>query len=97
MTAVTDSFPCTSCGACCRHVDRLGDAFPFSNTDGVCEKFGPDNRCTIYADRPLICRIDDGAVALGVPIKLWHRLTADACVQLQAEENLPEIFRPILK
>lgn len=34
--------------------------FPYKiNEFDQCEKLGEDNLCTVYHDRPLICRIDD--------------------------------------
>ena len=50
-------FPCTKCGACCRNVKGLG--LPCDD-DGVCTNLiQDDNTCSMYEDRPLICRVRD--------------------------------------
>lgn len=53
-------FPCTQCGACCRHVD-LSELTAFLNRgDGVCRHHDVDTHlCTIYDQRPNICRVDE--------------------------------------
>ena len=92
-------FPCTSCGVCCRHVDRLhaSAAFPYANTNGVCEKLGSDDRCTVYEDRPLACRVDALGAALGVGRAEWHALTATLCNQIQRTAGLPSRWRVVLR
>lgn len=69
------TFECSQCGACCRAVNC-------KHLDG--------NTCTIYETRPLVCRIDEGYEAHFVKImsrEQWHRLSADACKQLQERET----------
>ena len=66
-------FSCTGCGMCCRFVgdalkysDKAEEPhrtelkkFPFkAKKDGSCENL-IDNKCSVYEDRPLICRVDD--------------------------------------
>ena len=48
-------FPCTKCAACCKQVRGL---MP-TKKDGSCVYLKED-RCSIYEDRPDICRINDG-------------------------------------
>lgn len=36
------------------HIDEDGDWY--ISIDNPCKYLGPDNRCTIYEDRPIICR-----------------------------------------
>lgn len=50
-------FPCTSCGLCCRHISHIEPLAKFDRGDGVCIHLN-DNLCSIYLDRPEICRID---------------------------------------
>lgn len=67
-------FPCTSCGACCRHIDKSLEKakeiekitgkkgfanFPYTwDENGKCENLLDDGKCKVYATRPEACRID---------------------------------------
>ncbi|MBR2361799.1 MAG: YkgJ family cysteine cluster protein [Spirochaetaceae bacterium] len=51
-------FQCSQCGICCR---RLPDLAPFDKLhdgDGVC-RFLDGSLCSIYDERPLLCRVDE--------------------------------------
>ena len=106
------SFPCTSCGACCRLVglaianpDREGldpvtvealDAFPYqARADGSCEKLD-GTRCTVYEDRPLLCRVDAMLARRGTPTAEGYQASAEACHALQDALGLGEAFRVVL-
>ncbi|NOL49261.1 YkgJ family cysteine cluster protein [Pelistega europaea] len=53
-------FPCTACGKCCRHVDKSELTSFLSRGDGVCQFLDEKtNLCTIYEQRPLVCRVED--------------------------------------
>ena len=53
-------FPCQQCGACCRAVGQSPLGKDLADTDGVCKYLNrTTNLCTIYAERPAICRVDD--------------------------------------
>jgi len=51
--------------------------------NGVCSKFDKGKReCTIYEDRPMICRIDDyhaKYLSANVDINIWHHQNAKMC------------------
>jgi Fe-S-cluster containining protein len=52
-------FPCTQCGLCCQHVDLSNETQFLDRGDGTCRHYGEEKKiCTIYADRPSICRVD---------------------------------------
>lgn len=51
------SFFCDKCGLCCRHIDKVPQLAHFDLGNGVC-KYLRDNLCSIYDDRPEICRVD---------------------------------------
>ena len=51
------SFFCDQCGLCCRHIDKVPQLALFDLGNGVC-KYLRDNLCSIYDDRPEICRVD---------------------------------------
>ena len=52
-------FPCTQCGACCRHVNLSELTEHLDRGDGICCHYDLDSKlCLIYESRPEICRID---------------------------------------
>ncbi len=51
-------FPCESCGVCCRNLDKSEIYIELDGGNGVC-KYLSGNQCTIYHERPIICRIDE--------------------------------------
>lgn len=58
------SFPCTSCGACCRRLWMMPAAVLKeqglqTNEHGHCTHLTADNLCSIYVTRPKICRVDE--------------------------------------
>ncbi|WAC74594.1 YkgJ family cysteine cluster protein [Roseateles sp. SL47] len=82
------NFPCTGCGACCR---ALPAASALNRGDGVCRHHDAvTQRCTIYAERPLICRVDDlyrERLAGQVTRRVYYLLQAQACVALDASNS----------
>lgn len=54
------TFPCTSCGKCCRRVNLSEQTAYLDRGDGICYYFNEQtNLCTIYNERPLVCRVED--------------------------------------
>lgn len=52
-------FPCTQCGLCCQNVNLADETSSLDRGDGTCKHYSDkDKSCTIYADRPDICRVD---------------------------------------
>lgn len=51
-------FKCDCCGACCRNIDKSELYAELDRGDGVC-KYLDGNLCSIYAERPLLCRVDE--------------------------------------
>ncbi len=51
-------FKCNCCGECCRNLDKSELYAELNRGDGIC-KFLKENLCTIYENRPLLCRVDD--------------------------------------
>ena len=51
-------FKCNKCGECCRHLNmsRLYDEL--NDGTGKC-KYLSGNLCSIYDNRPLLCRVDE--------------------------------------
>ncbi len=50
-------FKCDKCGICCSHLSKCELYSNLDRGDGVC-KYLKNNLCSIYENRPLICRID---------------------------------------
>ena len=100
-------FPCTGCGACCRHIDLAEDIivredethpyyFPYTHKEGVCENLGEDNKCKIYENRPLICRIDDLIEYFGMDKEKYYQENIKACHKLIDSLGLGEDMKPYL-
>lgn len=101
------SFPCTSCGACCRRIKvaveavgnpPAGELLHFPHTwdeSGRCEHLQADHRCAIYSDRPLICRVDDLADLLDpeLPREVFIRENIKACNIMMDEDGVSDGFR----
>lgn len=51
-------FTCDSCGSCCRNLDKSDLYSQLDRGDGTC-KYLSENLCTIYDERPLLCRVDE--------------------------------------
>lgn len=51
-------FVCDKCGGCCRHVNLSPLYERLDRGDGVC-KYLCGNLCSIYDNRPLLCRVDE--------------------------------------
>jgi len=53
------AFPCTQCGACCRHVNLSNQTDFLDRGDGICRYHDlTSHLCTIYENRPAVCRVD---------------------------------------
>lgn len=53
------AFPCTQCGLCCQHVHLADETRFLDRGDGTCRHYDAASKsCTIYAERPDICRVD---------------------------------------
>ncbi len=51
-------YNCEHCGCCCRNLDKSDIYAPLDRGDGVC-KYLKGNDCSIYENRPVLCRIDE--------------------------------------
>lgn len=51
-------FKCDKCSLCCSHLDRSIIYADLDRGDGVC-KYLKGNLCSIYENRPLLCRVDE--------------------------------------
>lgn len=51
-------FKCDKCGICCRNLHKSPIYSDLHNGDGIC-RYLKGNLCSIYKDRPLLCRVDE--------------------------------------
>jgi Fe-S-cluster containining protein len=101
-----DSFPCTSCGLCCKHVDvllkygsdnvilqELIDRFPYKpKLDGSCSQLDNQNRCLVYNNRPLMCNIKLVGILLKQPMEEYFKLNIQICNAMIREAGLDESY-----
>lgn len=82
-------FVCDSCGLCCSRVDISPYLAPLESErkDGYCRYFDVATKlCTIYEQRPIICNIKEGYLALFKDVMSWEQFyleNAKACAQLK--------------
>ena len=80
-------FKCSQCGVCCRHLDRSELYRELDRGDGVC-RYLKGNLCSIYENRPLLCRIDESYDKFFSEIYTrdeYYRLNEQGCKILQSE------------
>lgn len=80
-------FSCSCCGSCCRHIALFGQRYEWlRDASGMCRYFDAGrNLCSVYALRPLICRVREGyhTYFAHIPFAEYLRLTKIACALLQ--------------
>ena len=84
-------FPCTRCGACCRHLGKSPFLSQLDRGDGICRHLdGDTNLCRIYETRPPICRVSDmfGAFKDRLTWSEYVALNQEACRELQAPNQV---------
>ena len=78
-------FKCYMCGECCRHLDASELYKDLDRGDGVC-RYLEGNHCSIYNDRPILCRVDDSYEKYFFNYysrEEYYRMNEEACKQLQ--------------
>lgn len=90
-------FPCSSCGLCCRNIDKVKELREFDLGNGTCKYLDiVSNSCVIYDTRPDICNI---AIMYNKQYKQhfqkkeFYILNANICNHLQKEYSLHEKFK----
>lgn len=59
MITLSFSFPCDGCGKCCQNLHLSSELDFLNRGDGTCINFNEIKKaCSIYEDRPDICRVD---------------------------------------
>ncbi|QQP87508.1 YkgJ family cysteine cluster protein [Skermanella sp. TT6] len=84
-------FACSSCGHCCRQLQRHALYRELDRGDGICRHFSESsNLCTIYESRPDLCRIDqmyEALFAAHMTRSDYHAATHAACLALQSDAS----------
>ena len=92
--AAMPAFACDRCGACCRNLALHALYRQFDRGDGVCRHFdSASGLCAIYAERPLLCRVDasyDAGLIDGLTRSEYHAATRAACDALKARTATPQ-------
>lgn len=82
-------FVCNQCGECCRNLDKSELYNDLDRGDGVCI-FLENNRCSIYQNRPLLCRIDEcyeEYFMTQYSLEEYYRLNYEVCRKLQSKKQ----------
>ncbi|MDE7247919.1 MAG: YkgJ family cysteine cluster protein [Lachnospiraceae bacterium] len=81
-------FSCDKCGECCRHLNLSPIYGALDRGDGVC-KYLSGNLCTIYDERPLLCRVDESYEVYfknKIAKKDYYRLNYETCNKIKNRE-----------
>lgn len=78
-------FRCDKCGQCCRNLKKSSLYNSLHNGDGVC-RYLENNLCSIYEDRPLLCRVDESYKQIFSHLMTYEqylKLNYDSCENLK--------------
>lgn len=85
-----NNFPCDKCGLCCKRVGIAADTAFLDRGDGVCKHYCDKTKlCLIYAERPLVCRVNDYYMRFLVEKMTWADyvgLNVEMCRLIKLEE-----------
>lgn len=85
-------YSCMKCGLCCKNLGHNDLYKSIRNAEGACIYFDQHtNLCSIYEDRPLICRIDEFYDLVGFDGKTreeYYRLNELDCIKMQESVGL---------
>lgn len=82
-------FQCDHCGCCCRNLDKSKLYSNLDRGDGVC-KYLLENECSIYDERPLLCRVDECYglfFSQYMSLKEYYQLNKKECKKLKKSEE----------
>lgn len=75
-------------------MDGIDGFFPYTwDETGKCEMLGDDNKCKVYDDRPLICRIDELGEAFMTDKKEWYKSNIRSCNTMMDEDGIDQSLR----
>lgn len=89
---MVQAFPCNQCGLCCQNIGGIEELKELDDGNGVC-RYLKDNLCSIYENRPEVCRVDVMYEKYYKHQMNWDAFVkgnAKVCQQLQRTYGLPE-------
>jgi len=93
-------FPCTACGLCCQNISNIIELKDFDLGNGTCKYFNHiDNNCSIYENRPNICRVDkmfDMFYSKQYTQEEFYIGNANVCNALQDKYKINKSFKVII-
>lgn len=83
-------FNCDKCGECCKHIDQVPLLNDYDIGNGRCKYLTDDNLCSIYDQRPNVCR---GTYMYRnyfshMSVDEFYKMTEDLCNKLKNHEKL---------
>ena len=78
-------FMCDKCGECCRNLDKSPIYAELHSGNGVCKHLD-GNLCSIYENRPLLCRVDESYDAFfknTMTLEKYYKLNYKFCIKLK--------------
>lgn len=88
-------FACQQCGLCCHHVHLSQETRFLDRGDGICKYYEIASKlCSIYPDRPDICRVGLQYELRFAKLYSWDEYVAlnlRVCASLQKQEKLAAI------
>lgn len=91
FVAPTLAFPCQQCGLCCQHVNLAAESQFLDRGDGTCRHYVAASKlCSIYAERPDICRVGQQYTMRYARLYAWDEYVAlnlHVCARLQEQEK----------
>lgn len=78
-------FKCDQCGLCCSHLNNNSIYAKLDSGGGVC-KYLKGRLCSIYKDRPLLCRVDESYEKYfsgKMTKKEFYALNYEGCIELK--------------
>jgi Fe-S-cluster containining protein len=85
-TTSEDQFACDKCGLCCKNIGGIDELTSMNRGDGTCKHFNDISlECSIYDQRPLICRVDEGYVLFEKEYtkEEYYKLNIKSCTTLK--------------
>ena len=82
-------FTCDRCGCCCRNLDKSELYKELDRGDGTC-KYLHGNLCSIYNERPLLCRVDECYESYFKGIierEVYEKLNIEECKRIKKMEE----------
>lgn len=80
-------FMCDRCGECCRRLSMSSVYVELDSGNGVC-KYLDGTLCSIYEERPLLCRVDESYEAIfknAMTLDKYYRLNYEVCIKLKKQ------------